>query len=163
MLLGPDVIQSFTIALLISVVVGTYSTVYIAAPWLIWLKVDSNSFLPKTNAASSGRTGDEPQRKHVMARFERDPARRRPNRLGLCQRRLLVDDGVYRGPAADSARARPNGPRPRSRDLALSDLEPLLALDPAPEFLILGTGARPRPSAAGASRRRSKRAASASR
>jgi preprotein translocase subunit SecF len=30
MLLGPDVIQSFTTALLISVIVGTYSTVYIA-------------------------------------------------------------------------------------------------------------------------------------
>lgn len=54
MLLGPAVIQSFTTALLISVVVGTYSTVYIATPWLIWLKVDSNSFLPKTNAQSGG-------------------------------------------------------------------------------------------------------------
>ena len=54
MILGPEVIQSFTTALLISVIVGTYSTVYIAAPWLIWLKVDSNSFLPKTNANSGG-------------------------------------------------------------------------------------------------------------
>jgi preprotein translocase subunit SecF len=54
MILGPEVIQSFTTALLISVIVGTYSTVYIAAPWLIWLKVDSNSFLPKTNAQSGG-------------------------------------------------------------------------------------------------------------
>jgi preprotein translocase subunit SecF len=54
MILGPDIIQSFTTALLISVIVGTYSTVYIAAPWLVWLKVDSNSFLPKTNAASGG-------------------------------------------------------------------------------------------------------------
>jgi len=54
MILGPEVIQSFTTALLISVVVGTYSTVYIAAPWLIWLKVDSNSFLPRTNANSGG-------------------------------------------------------------------------------------------------------------
>jgi len=54
MLLGPPIIQSFTTALLISVIVGTYSTVYIAAPWLIWLKVDSDSFLPKTNAASAG-------------------------------------------------------------------------------------------------------------
>jgi preprotein translocase subunit SecF len=53
MLLGPDVIQSFTTALLISVIVGTYSTVYIAAPWLIWLKVDSNSFLPK-NSTTDG-------------------------------------------------------------------------------------------------------------
>jgi preprotein translocase subunit SecF len=54
MLLGPPIIQSFTTALLISVVVGTYSTVYIAAPWLIWLKVNSNSFLPKANAQSGG-------------------------------------------------------------------------------------------------------------
>jgi preprotein translocase subunit SecF len=53
MLLGPEIIQSFTTALLISVIVGTYSTVYIAAPWLIWLKVDSNSFLPK-NQTNSG-------------------------------------------------------------------------------------------------------------
>ncbi len=45
-LLGPDVIFSFTAALLISVIVGTYSTAYIAAPWLIWLKVKSDSFLP---------------------------------------------------------------------------------------------------------------------
>ncbi len=47
MILGPDVIFSFTAALLISVFVGTYSTAYIAAPWLIWLKVTSDSFLPK--------------------------------------------------------------------------------------------------------------------
>jgi preprotein translocase subunit SecF len=45
--LGPDVIFSFTAALLISVIIGTYSTAYIAAPWLIWLKVTSDSFLPK--------------------------------------------------------------------------------------------------------------------
>ena len=45
MLLGPDVIQSFTTALLISVIVGTYSTIYIAAPFLIWLKVNSSSFV----------------------------------------------------------------------------------------------------------------------
>jgi preprotein translocase subunit SecF len=54
MLLGPDIIQSFTTALLISVIVGTYSTIYIAAPWLIWLKVTSNSFVPKANAQSGG-------------------------------------------------------------------------------------------------------------
>jgi preprotein translocase subunit SecF len=46
-LLGPDVIYSFTIALFLSVIIGTYSTVYIAAPWLVWLKVTSGSFLPK--------------------------------------------------------------------------------------------------------------------
>lgn len=46
MILGPEVIHSFTVALLISVVIGTYSTIYVAAPWLIWLKVNSNSFVP---------------------------------------------------------------------------------------------------------------------
>ena len=45
--LGPSIIFNFTAALLISVIVGTYSTAYIAAPWLIWLKVTSDSFLPK--------------------------------------------------------------------------------------------------------------------
>ncbi len=52
--LGPDVIFSFTAALLLSVIVGTYSTAYIAAPWLIWLKVTSDSFLPRDPLAREG-------------------------------------------------------------------------------------------------------------
>ena len=51
MILGPEIIVSFTTALLISVIVGTYSTIYIAAPWLVWLKVNSDSFVPKSAAA----------------------------------------------------------------------------------------------------------------
>ena len=46
-LFGPEVIFSFTATLAFSVLIGTYSTTYIAAPWLIWLKVTSDSFLPK--------------------------------------------------------------------------------------------------------------------
>ncbi|WP_129794082.1 protein translocase subunit SecF [Sphingosinicella sp. CPCC 101087] len=57
--LGPDVIFSFTAALLISVVIGTYSTAYIAAPWLIWLKVTSDSFLPRDPVSRSERTPRE--------------------------------------------------------------------------------------------------------
>jgi preprotein translocase subunit SecF len=53
MLLGPDVIRSFTTALLISVIAGTYSTIYIASPFLIWLKVNSDSFVPKTAGSGS--------------------------------------------------------------------------------------------------------------
>jgi len=53
-LLGPEVIQSFTTALLFSVIVGTYSTIYIASPFLIWLKVNSDSFLPRTGAPGTG-------------------------------------------------------------------------------------------------------------
>ncbi len=63
-LLGPDVIYSFTIALLFSVIIGTYSTVYIAAPWLIWLKVDADSFLPKSGAgvpSAAERIGGKPR------------------------------------------------------------------------------------------------------
>lgn len=45
--MGPDVIYSFSATLFFSVIIGTYSTTYIAAPWLIWLKVTSDSFLPK--------------------------------------------------------------------------------------------------------------------
>lgn len=51
-LLGPDVIYSFTVALFFSVIVGTYSTIYVASPWLIWLKVTSDSFLPKEKGAA---------------------------------------------------------------------------------------------------------------
>ena len=53
-----DTIQSFTIALLFSVIVGTYSTIYIASPFLIWLKVDSDSFLPKTAAPGTTERGE---------------------------------------------------------------------------------------------------------
>jgi len=56
-LLGPEVIYSFTIALFLSVIVGTYSTIYIAAPWLIWLKVTSDSFLPKSASGPAERVG----------------------------------------------------------------------------------------------------------
>ena len=61
-LLGPDVIYSFTVTLFFSVIIGTYSTVYIASPWLIWLKVTSDSFLPKHDPASAAeRLGGRPR------------------------------------------------------------------------------------------------------
>jgi preprotein translocase subunit SecF len=50
--MGPEVIFSFTAALLFSVVVGTYSTVYVASPFLVWLKVQSDSFIPKAGTTS---------------------------------------------------------------------------------------------------------------
>jgi preprotein translocase subunit SecF len=54
-LFGPDVIFSFTATLLFSVIIGTYSTAYIAAPWLIWLKVTSDSFLSKDPVSRAAR------------------------------------------------------------------------------------------------------------
>jgi len=61
-MLGPDVIYSFTVTLFFSVIIGTYSTVYIAAPWLIWLKVTSDSFLPKAAPMTAAeRLGQKPR------------------------------------------------------------------------------------------------------
>lgn len=46
LLLGPPVIFGFTAAITLGIFVGTYSSVYMAAPILIWLKVNSASFVP---------------------------------------------------------------------------------------------------------------------
>jgi len=45
LLLGPQVIFGFTAAITLGIFVGTYSSIYMAAPILIWLKVSSKSFV----------------------------------------------------------------------------------------------------------------------
>lgn len=50
LLLGPNVIFGFTAAITLGIFVGTYSSVYMAAPILIWLKVESSSFVPVETA-----------------------------------------------------------------------------------------------------------------
>ncbi|MFM5885249.1 MAG: protein translocase subunit SecF [Novosphingobium sp.] len=50
LLLGPKVIFGFTAAITFGIFVGTYSSIYMAAPILIWLKVSSNSFVPTETA-----------------------------------------------------------------------------------------------------------------
>jgi len=47
LLLGPDVIFGFTAAITLGIFVGTYSSIYMATPILIWLKVNSGSFVPQ--------------------------------------------------------------------------------------------------------------------
>lgn len=46
LLLGPAVIFGFTAAITLGIFVGTYSSIYMAAPILIWLKVTPKSFVP---------------------------------------------------------------------------------------------------------------------
>lgn len=46
LLFGPEVIFGFTAAITLGIFVGTYSSIYMAAPILIWLKVSSQSFVP---------------------------------------------------------------------------------------------------------------------
>jgi preprotein translocase subunit SecF len=48
--IGPDVIFGFTAAMLLGIVIGTFSSVYISAPILLWLKVTGESFVPKSGA-----------------------------------------------------------------------------------------------------------------
>ena len=51
--LGPDVIFGFTAAMLLGIVIGTFSSIYISAPILLWLKVTGESFVPKSGAPAS--------------------------------------------------------------------------------------------------------------
>lgn len=46
LLLGPDVIFGFTAAITFGIFVGTYSSIFMSTPILIWLGVTSSSFVP---------------------------------------------------------------------------------------------------------------------
>ncbi len=56
LLLGPDVIFGLTLAILLGTFIGTYSSIYISAPVLIWLGVKPDSFLRVEDS-----TGPKPQ------------------------------------------------------------------------------------------------------
>ena len=56
LVLGPDVIFGFTAAITMGIFVGTYSSIYMATPILIWLGVTSDSFVPTDTAT------DKPER-----------------------------------------------------------------------------------------------------
>jgi preprotein translocase subunit SecF len=45
LLLGPDVIFALTLAIFLGTVIGTYSSIYISSPVLVWLGVKPDSFL----------------------------------------------------------------------------------------------------------------------
>ena len=47
---GPDVIFGFAVAMFFGVLVGTYSSVYMASPVLIWLRVGPDTFVPEPSA-----------------------------------------------------------------------------------------------------------------
>jgi uncharacterized protein len=73
-------------------------------------------------------------------RFERSPAPRGPLVRGVRAGGFAVDDALYRAllltPEAVAA-----WQPPALAQLSIDDLAPLLALAPAPEFVIVGTGA----------------------
>jgi preprotein translocase subunit SecF len=47
-LVGPEVIFGLSIAILLGIFIGTYSSIYISSPILVWLKVGPDSFVAKT-------------------------------------------------------------------------------------------------------------------
>ena len=55
-LFGPDVIFGLTVAILLGTFIGTYSSIYISAPILVWLGVKPDSFLKVEES-----TGPRPQ------------------------------------------------------------------------------------------------------
>jgi preprotein translocase subunit SecF len=64
LLVGPDSIYGFTAAMLLGIVIGTFSSFYISNPTLLWLKVTSDSFLEK----GAVRTGANPDAERVTLR-----------------------------------------------------------------------------------------------
>lgn len=76
-----------------------------------------------------------------MAGFDRDPAAEGPVVTGFSGGGFVVDEGVYPALLLTPVSAGQWSP-PALAELAPEDLEPLLALDPSPEFLLLGTGPR---------------------
>jgi preprotein translocase subunit SecF len=50
LVLGPDVIFGFTAAITLGIFVGTYSSIFMSTPILIWLGVTSDSFVPNESA-----------------------------------------------------------------------------------------------------------------
>lgn len=59
LVIGPNLLFGFTAAMLLGVIVGTYSSVYMASPVLIWLNVGTDTFVPEETSASGQRTHKE--------------------------------------------------------------------------------------------------------
>jgi len=75
-----------------------------------------------------------------MPRFVRDPKAPGPVVQGVGPRGFTVDGGIYPGLLLTPVRADGWAP-PALEALGIADLEPLLSLQPPPEFVLLGTGA----------------------
>ncbi|PTQ12371.1 protein translocase subunit SecF [Sphingomonas oleivorans] len=54
---GGDVLFGFTAAMLLGIFVGTFSSIYVGAPILIWLRVSSQSFVPAETTSGAERGG----------------------------------------------------------------------------------------------------------
>jgi preprotein translocase subunit SecF len=63
LLIGPEVIFGLTIAILLGIFIGTYSSIYISAPILVWLGVSGDSFVPNSAPTGAERVGPRNERR----------------------------------------------------------------------------------------------------
>lgn len=54
LILGPDVLFGFTASMLLGIGIGTFSSVYVSAAILLWLKLSPDSFVTKKDVGPSG-------------------------------------------------------------------------------------------------------------
>lgn len=59
LVMGPDVIFGFTAAMLLGIVIGTFSSVYVSAAILLWLRLGPDSFVPKGDSSAERVTAKE--------------------------------------------------------------------------------------------------------
>ncbi len=74
-----------------------------------------------------------------MPRWEQDSRASGPVVQGFTATGFSIDGQVFEGALITPSAVQAWAPPPL-RELELVDIEPILALDPTPEFLILGTG-----------------------
>ncbi|HWH22215.1 MAG TPA: Mth938-like domain-containing protein, partial [Allosphingosinicella sp.] len=75
----------------------------------------------------------------MPTQFERDQRASGPVVQGFAAGGFSVDGGIYHALLLTPKRAE-EWQAPALAELTLEALEPILSLDPAPEFLLLGTG-----------------------
>jgi preprotein translocase subunit SecF len=60
MAIGPEVVFGLAIAIFLGVLIGTYSSIYISVPVLVWLKVTPDSFVRVDDKEESGDPEKQP-------------------------------------------------------------------------------------------------------
>ena len=63
---GGEIIHGFAFTLLVGIVVGTYSSIFVASPFLMWLKFSISEFREKEAAALKR----EKEKDRMRAEFE---------------------------------------------------------------------------------------------
>lgn len=58
LIFGPEVIFGLTLAILLGTIIGTYSSIYISAPILVWLGIKPDSFVRSDETAPTSRRSD---------------------------------------------------------------------------------------------------------